>query len=317
MKKILFAAILIMLSSLAFAQNYSPKKSNVDGRYYQMKSAAGDTIPNLVYIVTDDTLNFNSVGVDSMLAIGDSSLTSLDSLLSIGDSSLVSLDSLLQIGDSTLANLDSLITLNDSSLVSLDSLLQIGDSTLANLDSLITLNDSSLVSLDSLLQIGDSTLANLDSLITLNDSSLVSLDSLLAIGDSSLASQDSLLADIEDITTATQKIAGAVSGTEMQIDIVASGLQDTTIKILRPTVFGHGTKTVTSSAAVLGALFISKVIISNNNASGVAYLGGSGVTTSSYGYKLNPQMAIELEVDNLNDIYVIGDAITLTYVYLK
>lgn len=93
-----------------------------------------------------------------------------------------------------------------------------------------------------------------------------------------------------------------------------AGNQTTQIGIMLPTTFGHGTKTVSSTAGTMGSQSIKWVLISNNT-SGTAYLGGSTVTTSAYGYKLNPNTAIKIVVDNLSDIYVIGDAVTLNYVY--
>jgi hypothetical protein len=49
------------------------------------------------------------------------------------------------------------------------------------------------------------------------------------------------------------------------------------------------------------------ITIQNVHASAYAYIGGEGVTTSSYGYRLNPGSAISFELPGKDALYAITD----------
>jgi hypothetical protein len=49
------------------------------------------------------------------------------------------------------------------------------------------------------------------------------------------------------------------------------------------------------------------VTIQNIHASAYVYIGGEGVTTSSYGYRLNPGTAISFELPGKDALYAITD----------
>jgi hypothetical protein len=49
------------------------------------------------------------------------------------------------------------------------------------------------------------------------------------------------------------------------------------------------------------------ITIQNVHASAYVYVGGEGVTTSSYGYRLNPGSAISFELPGKDALYAITD----------
>ena len=49
------------------------------------------------------------------------------------------------------------------------------------------------------------------------------------------------------------------------------------------------------------------ITIQNVHASAYVYIGGEGVTTSSYGYRLNPGSAISFELPGKDALYAITD----------
>jgi hypothetical protein len=49
------------------------------------------------------------------------------------------------------------------------------------------------------------------------------------------------------------------------------------------------------------------ITIQNVDASAYVYVGGEGVTTSSYGYRLNPGTAISFELPGKDALYAITD----------
>lgn len=49
------------------------------------------------------------------------------------------------------------------------------------------------------------------------------------------------------------------------------------------------------------------ITIQNIHASAYVYVGGEGVTTSSYGYRLNPGSAISFELPGKDALYAITD----------
>jgi len=143
----------------------------------------------------------------------------------------------------------------------------------------------------------------------------VSLSAAIPAGNNNIGNMDIVTTNSDTTVTGSDQLKVIVMNSASAGNST-SGKQDTIISILEPTAFNHTTKTVTGSATTLGSALTKRVVISNPNYSGVVYLGGSGVSTSSYGYKLNPGMATpEILIDNLNDIYVIGDAITIYVMY--
>lgn len=113
--------------------------------------------------------------------------------------------------------------------------------------------------------------------------------------------------------TSLSTIAGAVSGTEMQVDVVAALPAGTnnlgsvgTYLIAGPLV---GQTTSNTTAVQLSAVStpatngILVQALSTNTAS--VFIGGSGVATSS-GFELQAGQAVPFTVDNITDLYVIG-----------
>lgn len=54
------------------------------------------------------------------------------------------------------------------------------------------------------------------------------------------------------------------------------------------------------------------LVVQNNNDSGYLYLGNSGVSSSSYGYKLYPGQGITIELPAFNRLYAVCSANTMT-----
>jgi hypothetical protein len=71
----------------------------------------------------------------------------------------------------------------------------------------------------------------------------------------------------------------------------------------------HALTTLSSSAATLltpnGIHSGMDVTIQNVHASAYVYIGGEGVTASSYGYRLNPGSAISFELPGKDALYAI------------
>ena len=59
------------------------------------------------------------------------------------------------------------------------------------------------------------------------------------------------------------------------------------------------------------------ITLQNVNASGYIYLGGEGVTSANYGYRLNPGAAITWELPEKDSIYAIGGIDGLSLAVLK
>jgi hypothetical protein len=54
------------------------------------------------------------------------------------------------------------------------------------------------------------------------------------------------------------------------------------------------------------------LVVQNNNDSGYLYLGGSNVSTSSYGYKLFPGQGLTVELSAFNRLYAVCSTNTMT-----
>jgi hypothetical protein len=50
------------------------------------------------------------------------------------------------------------------------------------------------------------------------------------------------------------------------------------------------------------------ITVQNINESGYVYVGGSGVSTTSYGYRVAPNTAVSFELPGRDAIYLIGSA---------
>lgn len=73
----------------------------------------------------------------------------------------------------------------------------------------------------------------------------------------------------------------------------------------------HALYTVGSSTAVQltppGTHSGMDITLQSINETGYLYVGGSGVTASSYGYRLMPNHAISFELPGSDELYVIGE----------
>jgi hypothetical protein len=83
----------------------------------------------------------------------------------------------------------------------------------------------------------------------------------------------------------------------------------------------HALTTLSSSAATLltpnGVHSGMDVTIQNIHASAYVYIGGEGVTASSYGYRLNPGLAISFELPGRDALYAITDTNSSQIAILK
>jgi len=59
------------------------------------------------------------------------------------------------------------------------------------------------------------------------------------------------------------------------------------------------------------------ITIQNVNTSGYIYVGGEGVSTSNFGYRLMPNHAISFELSGQDDLYLIGESSGLLAAVLK
>jgi len=155
------------------------------------------------------------------------------------------------------------------------------------------------------------------------------LDSILTKNTEIDAVLDTIKVDTEAIETAVELLDNAISGSEMQVDVVGSlpagsaaigklaansgvdiGDVDVTSNV-QPAGFGsigHGNNTdVGTSAEVLASSQACKHIdvmaaIANT---GIIYVGGSGVTAAN-GIGLYAGDVYSLDIDNVNDVYVVA-----------
>ena len=59
------------------------------------------------------------------------------------------------------------------------------------------------------------------------------------------------------------------------------------------------------------------VTYQNANASGYIYLGGSGVSSTNYGYRLMPNHAISFELEEQDELYAISSASNMKLAYIS
>jgi len=73
----------------------------------------------------------------------------------------------------------------------------------------------------------------------------------------------------------------------------------------------HALRTLSNSTATLltpsGTHSGLDVTIQNVHATAIVYIGGEGVTSSSYGYRLSPDTAWAIELNGKDAIYAITD----------
>lgn len=58
------------------------------------------------------------------------------------------------------------------------------------------------------------------------------------------------------------------------------------------------------------------ITIQNVNDTGYIYIGGEGVSSSSYGFRLFPNQAFSVELAGTDDLYVIGSSTSLSVAVL-
>ena len=59
------------------------------------------------------------------------------------------------------------------------------------------------------------------------------------------------------------------------------------------------------------------ITIQNNNAAGYVYVGGEGVTTSSYGFRILPNHSISFELPSKDHLYLVSSTSGLTAAVIK
>lgn len=142
-----------------------------------------------------------------------------------------------------------------------------------------------------------------------------------------IATDDTVATDLTAIKTAIQILDNVVSGSEAQVDVVGAlpaGTNDIGRVGHNITGIGHGVTTVTTAGtdvALAASTACKRVIIQaqTDNTSTIA-VGASGVDATiatGNGIVLYPGDSIEIEIDNLNDIYidslVNGEGVRYTY----
>lgn len=83
----------------------------------------------------------------------------------------------------------------------------------------------------------------------------------------------------------------------------------------------HSLTTLSSSTATLltpsGTHSGLDVTIQNVHASAIVYVGGIGVTSSDYGYRIDPGTAFSIELSGRDSLYAITDTNTSKVAVLK
>jgi hypothetical protein len=70
----------------------------------------------------------------------------------------------------------------------------------------------------------------------------------------------------------------------------------------------HQTHTLTTNGTAYKIVSANgDVTIQNNNASANIFIGGAGVTTSSFGFKILPTAAISFELNGTDEIWAVSD----------
>ncbi len=79
----------------------------------------------------------------------------------------------------------------------------------------------------------------------------------------------------------------------------------------------HETFTLTTSGTAYEIIPVlggngKDITIQNNNTSAVVLIGGAGVTTSDYGFKIIPNAAISFELDGTDSIWAVSSTAEAT-----
>lgn len=75
----------------------------------------------------------------------------------------------------------------------------------------------------------------------------------------------------------------------------------------------HQTQTLTTSGTAYKIVSANgDITIQNNNASANIFIGGAGVTTSSFGFKIVPNAAIAFELNGTDEIWAVSDTNSAT-----
>lgn len=75
----------------------------------------------------------------------------------------------------------------------------------------------------------------------------------------------------------------------------------------------HQTQTLTTSGTAYKIVSANgDITIQNNNASANIFIGGAGVTTSDFGFKLTPGVAISFELNGTDEIWAVSDTSSAT-----
>lgn len=118
-------------------------------------------------------------------------------------------------------------------------------------------------------------------------------------GGATEAKQDTQITHLTDIETAVETVAGAVAGSEMQVDVAT---------IAQPSAVYSGHKTI-SSAGTQEAISASQAITSGVTVKALAdntgdvYVGNSGVDSTN-GLVLAAGEQVFIEIDNLSKVYI-------------
>ncbi|MCR4306977.1 MAG: hypothetical protein NUV80_00220 [Candidatus Berkelbacteria bacterium] len=127
---------------------------------------------------------------------------------------------------------------------------------------------------------------------------------------------DDLFYPVEIDASGRIKVVSSITDTPF-VQLASVSLTADSVTFKAPTTITNGTKTVGGTAAALAGSAVAKyVIITNNNASGTVYWGGTGVTTST-GEPIYPMMSATIPIGNVATVYVIGDAVTVRYKILN
>lgn len=59
------------------------------------------------------------------------------------------------------------------------------------------------------------------------------------------------------------------------------------------------------------------ITVQNVNDTGYIYLGGEGVSSSNYGFRLSPNQAFSIELPGTDDLYAIGSTTNLSAAVLR
>lgn len=124
-------------------------------------------------------------------------------------------------------------------------------------------------------------------------------------GFSTSAKQDTAQTALDAIKTATEIIDNAISGSEMQVDVLtmpaltANPTVASTLVSFVTTVAAAGTRVQLASNSVKAG-----VLQAPSTNTGIVYVGGATVSSTVYGAELQPGQATGIEIDNTNKLYI-------------